>query len=432
MGMNNKYRREDSYHYNNDNYNNNYNNYDRLSSCYILLPKNYFNFITKNFSDLSRNIKKKAYDVKELIYNYKLPYYDEYIFKISAVKIYAKSLAIKIISECLFREMEVFYKNMTYLKLTILIPDNVIGFIIGIDGRNINSIREESRAKIEVFPKLNKGKFRKIDIYGSPDKIFRACERIFNIEEKYINFNKNEQKNPNNNYNNNNNYNKYNNKYDYNKNKEQSFNISGIESSDKYNNNNNRNFLDKKHYRDNSPDNRRREKSFSKNNNRSRSYSENKNKNNRNQSYRSTNTREEGSISENESIEEGMIKSEKSENLNSDNDNKINNNDKEKIKNINNNNININDSNIKNENQGSSIDFIFEKKILEKIKNSKENFWNEFTKDYECKNIKKPCNLESSPKDSLVLLTLIGTPEQISKGIFYLQDQLITQFKDNN
>ena len=43
MGMNNKYRREDSYHYNNDNYNNNYNNYDRLSHCYILLPKNYFN-----------------------------------------------------------------------------------------------------------------------------------------------------------------------------------------------------------------------------------------------------------------------------------------------------------------------------------------------------------------------------------------------------
>ena len=328
--------------------------------------------------------------------------------------------------------MEVFYKNMTYLKLTILIPDNVIGFIIGIDGRNINSIREESRAKIEVFPKLNKGKFRKIDIYGSPDKIFRACERIFNIEEKYINFNKNEQKNPNNNYNNNNNYNKYNNKYDYNKNKEQSFNISGIESSDKYNNNN-RNFLDKKHYRDNSPDNRRSEKSYSKNNNRNRSYSENKNKNNRNQSYRSTNTREEGSISENESIEEGMIKSEKSENLNSDNDNynKINNNDKEKIKNINNNNININDSNIKNENQGSSIDFIFEKKILEKIKNSKENFWNEFTKDYNCKYIEKPCNLES-PKDSLVLLTLTGTPEQICEGIFYLQYQFITQFKDNN
>ena len=431
MGMNNKYRREDSYHYNNDNYNNNYNNYDRLSHCYILLPKNYFNFITKNFSDLSRNIKKKAYDVKELNYNFKLPYYDEYIFKISAVKIYAKSLAIKIISECLFREMEVFYKNMTYLKLTILIPDNVIGFIIGIDGRNINSIREESRAKIEVFPKLNKGKFRKIDIYGSPDKIFRACERIFNIEEKYIHFNKNEQKNSNNNYNNNNNnYNKYNNnKYDYNKNKEQSFNISGIESSDKYNNNN-RNFLDKKHYRDNSPDNRRREKSFSKNNNRSRSYSENKNKNNKNYSYRSTNTREEGSISENESIEEGMIKSEKSENLNSDNDNynKINN-DKEKIKNNNN---TINNNNNKNENEGSSIDFIFEKNILEKIKNSKENFWNEFTKDYECKYIEKPCNLESSPKDSLVLLTLIGTPEQISKGIFYLQDQLITQFKDNN
>ena len=60
LGMNNKYRREDSHHYNNDNYNNNYNNYDRLSSCYILLPKNYFNYITKNFSELSKTIKKKS------------------------------------------------------------------------------------------------------------------------------------------------------------------------------------------------------------------------------------------------------------------------------------------------------------------------------------------------------------------------------------
>ena len=91
----------------------------------------------------------------------------------------------------------------------------------------INTIttNKKQRAKIEVFPKLNKGKFRKIDIYGSPDKIFRACERIFNIEEKYINFNKNDQKNINNKSNNNNN-----------KKKEQSFNISTINSNNKSNN----------------------------------------------------------------------------------------------------------------------------------------------------------------------------------------------------
>jgi hypothetical protein len=109
-----------------------------------------------------------------------------------------------------------------------------------------------------------------------------------------------------------------------------------------------------------------------------------------------------------------MIKSDKSENINSDNENN------KKLK---------NDNEKQNNN---SIDFIFEKNILEKIKNSKPDFWNEFTKDYECKYIEKPCNLESTQKDSLVLLSLIGTPEQISKGICYLQYQLITQFKDNN
>ena len=392
---NNKYRKEDSFRYNNNNIND---NYGRLTSCYILLPKNYYNYIIKNFTELSRNIKKKIYDVRELIYNYKLPYYDEYIFKITTVKNYAKSLVIKMISECLFREMGMLYKNMTYLKLTILIPDNVIGFIIGIDGRNINSIREESRAKIEVFPQLNKGKYRKIDISGNPDKIFRACEKIYNIEEKYINFNKTTQKNLTNNnklYNNNNN----------NKNKEQSFNISGIESSDKYNN---KNYLNKKI---SSP---RKEKFYSKKyekyNERSRSDSKNKN---REKNY-NNNRKEEGRISDNESLEEGMIKRDKSENINSDNENN------KKLK---------NDNEKQNNN---SIDFIFEKNILEKIKNSKPDFWNEFTKDYECKYIEKPCNLESTQKDSLVLLSLIGTPEQISKGICYLQYQLITQFKDNN
>ncbi len=137
----------------------------------------------------------------------------------------------------------------------------------------------------------------------------------------------------------------------------------------------------------------------------------------------------------NEDIIKHSLSIKKSLNSNINNSININNsnfNNNNNMNNRNSNNNTISNNNNKNENEGSSIDFIFEKNILEKIKNSKENFWNEFTKDYECKYIEKPCNLESSQKDSLVLLTLIGTPEQISKGIFYLQDQLITQFKDNN
>ena len=53
------------------------------------------------------------------------------------------------------------YKTMTYLKVSILIPDNVIGFIIGIDGKNINNIRAETDAKIEVFPQNESKKYRK-------------------------------------------------------------------------------------------------------------------------------------------------------------------------------------------------------------------------------------------------------------------------------
>lgn len=65
----------------------------------------------------------------------------------------------------------------------------MIGFIIGIEGKNINTIRDESKARIEVFPQTN-SKMRQIEIAGNPNSISKAAEKIFSIEEKYCNFNK--------------------------------------------------------------------------------------------------------------------------------------------------------------------------------------------------------------------------------------------------
>ena len=60
---------------------------------------------------------------------------------------------------------------MSYLKGSILIPDNVIGFIIGI-----------------VHPQNNSKKYRQIEIAGEPLSISKAAEKIYSITYKYFNF----------------------------------------------------------------------------------------------------------------------------------------------------------------------------------------------------------------------------------------------------
>ena len=158
--------------------------------CYILLPKNYYNYITKNFQNLTNDLRSEIKDISNIQYDYTLPHFQEYIFKLATYRISSKANAIKIISDYLFKEMKSTYKTMTYLKVSILIPDNVIGFIIGIDGKNINNIRAETDAKIEVFPQNESKKYRKIEISGNPYSISRAAERIYCITYKYINFGK--------------------------------------------------------------------------------------------------------------------------------------------------------------------------------------------------------------------------------------------------
>jgi hypothetical protein len=145
--------------YNKDKYNNlqnegvnNYHPYNSNESkddCLILLPKNYYSFVTRDFDILKNRLKNELKnDISTIIYNYTIPGFNENIFKFTTNSFESKSIAIKIISEFLFESLKKVYETTTYLKLSFLIPDNVIGFIIGIEGKNINQIREETNADI--------------------------------------------------------------------------------------------------------------------------------------------------------------------------------------------------------------------------------------------------------------------------------------------
>lgn len=176
-----------------DTYNNKYlndNNYHHRSNCFILLPKNYFNYIEKSVVSITSSLRNKIKDICDIRHDYTLPYYQDYVFKISTFNNSSRAIAVKIISAFLFSEMEKTYKKMSYIKITLLIPDNVIGFIIGIEGRNINNIRNESKAKIDVFQPVNRARFRQIEIKGDPESISKASERIYEIEEKYNKYGK--------------------------------------------------------------------------------------------------------------------------------------------------------------------------------------------------------------------------------------------------
>jgi len=140
--------------FNNGGYNSNYG--PNKDDCLIVLPKNYYNFIVKDFdkikSDLKRELKDDIYNITN---NYSLPNIPESIFRFTTNYLNnypLKTSAIKIIADFLFDNMKIQYEKTTYLKLIFLIPDNIIGLIIGVNGKTINQIRDETNAKIEVFP----------------------------------------------------------------------------------------------------------------------------------------------------------------------------------------------------------------------------------------------------------------------------------------
>ena len=175
----------------NSGYNNNYG--PTKDDCLIVLPKNYYNFIAKDFDNIKNDLKRELKDdIYNINFNYSVPSIPEKIFRFTtnySNNFPLKTKAIKIITDFLFENMKKQYEKTTYLKLIFLIPDNVIGFIIGINGKNINQMRDETNTKIEVFAPNSTKKYRKVEVAGTPQDIAEAGEKIYDITRKYFYFN---------------------------------------------------------------------------------------------------------------------------------------------------------------------------------------------------------------------------------------------------
>ncbi len=62
---------------------------------------------------------------------------------------------------------------------------DVVGFIIGIEGKNINKIRDTSGAKIDVFHENINNSYRQIELAGSVTSLASAAEQIYRFVNKY-------------------------------------------------------------------------------------------------------------------------------------------------------------------------------------------------------------------------------------------------------
>ena len=175
----------------NSGYNNNYG--PTKDDCLIVLSKNYYNFIAKDFDNIKNDLKRELKDdIYNINFNYSVPSIPEKIFRFTtnySNNFPLKTKAIKIITDFLFENMKRQYEKTTYLKIIFLIPDNVIGFIIGINGKNINQMRDETNTKIEVFAPNSTKKYRKVEVAGTPQDIAEAGEKIYEITRKYFYFN---------------------------------------------------------------------------------------------------------------------------------------------------------------------------------------------------------------------------------------------------
>ena len=187
----NKYRKErNQYGELSGEYNSNYG--PTKDDCLIVLPKNFYNFIAKDFDKIKNDLKRELKDdIYNINFNYSIQSIPEKIFRFTTS--YSnnypfKTKAIRIICDYLFDNMKRQYEKTTYLKIIFLIPEHIIGNIIGINGKNINQTREETNTKIEVFSPNNAKKFRKVEVAGAPQNIAEAGEKIYDMTRKYFNF----------------------------------------------------------------------------------------------------------------------------------------------------------------------------------------------------------------------------------------------------
>lgn len=153
------------------------------------------------------------------------------VLRIDANKVSSNAEVLIMVCDFIFKEMRQTYHNMTYLKISILVPSrnilmiifllnkqtsnrriyyyyysfnqiifyikilDVVGFIIGIDGKNINKIRDNSGAKIDVFHENINNRYRQIELAGSVTSIANATEQIYRFVNKYYYHNPNQIEN---------------------------------------------------------------------------------------------------------------------------------------------------------------------------------------------------------------------------------------------
>ena len=127
-----------------DSYSGGYNNTSNLTKddCLLIFQNNYFVFNSKDFSLLKNELKRELKDdIYNIYYNNFIPGISDKVFRYTtnpSANYPCKSKALKIICDFIFDIMKLQNDKVTYLKLIFVIPDNVIGFIIGIHGQNIN------------------------------------------------------------------------------------------------------------------------------------------------------------------------------------------------------------------------------------------------------------------------------------------------------
>ena len=136
-------------------------------------------------------MNSRIYDLKTFNPNYFLKDYNEEVLLIDGT-IDAKSEALKIVCDYLYKHLKELYKNLSYIKITILVPQrkiyyhlDLVGYVIGIDGKSINKIRELSEAKIDISPGELDTIYKRVEISGKSIQIKRASERIYRIINEY-------------------------------------------------------------------------------------------------------------------------------------------------------------------------------------------------------------------------------------------------------
>lgn len=158
----------------------------------IFLPDNVFKYFQENLDRIKNKLQAELKEDNPIIQiDYKIPEIQENILRFVTSFPENKSYGIKTIAEFFNEEIkknnEISGQN---IKISFLIPKNVIGFVIGSKGKNINEIRDTIPVKIDVQGIKETEDYTRIDISGNTGLIASAADKVYGKIEKYYKNNK--------------------------------------------------------------------------------------------------------------------------------------------------------------------------------------------------------------------------------------------------